>query len=127
MASCRGKYNDNEDSLDLLQYNPLKSSFDTHQSTNNSVHSINEYSTKLFDIEMKDIDKGINSDISSQHSTDGRDSDIGLSFDFYDNDDDDNSYNPQRQLSTAVSKVQIKLNNLINNHKATLKLHNDIV
>jgi hypothetical protein len=27
----------------------------------------------------------------------------------------------------AVSKVQIKLNNLINNHKASLKLHDDIV
>ena len=27
----------------------------------------------------------------------------------------------------AVSKLQIKLNNLINNHKASLKLHDDIV
>ena len=34
-----------------------------------------------------------------------------------------NYYDPQSQPSTAVSKVQIKLNNLINNHKAPLKLN----
>ncbi len=38
-----------------------------------------------------------------------------------------NDYDPQGQQSTAVSKVQIKLNNLINNHKALLKLYDDIV
>ena len=38
-----------------------------------------------------------------------------------------NYHNPQSQPSTAVSKVQIKLNNLINNHKAPLKLYDDIV
>ncbi len=36
-------------------------------------------------------------------------------------------YDPQSQPSTAVSKVQIKLNNLINNHKAYLKFNDDIV
>jgi hypothetical protein len=34
---------------------------------------------------------------------------------------------PQGQQSTAVSKVQIKLNNLINNHKELLNLYDDIV
>jgi hypothetical protein len=38
-----------------------------------------------------------------------------------------NDYDPQGQHSTAVSKVQIKLNNLINNLKALLKLYDDIV
>ncbi len=38
-----------------------------------------------------------------------------------------NYYDPQSQPSTAVSKVQIKLNNLINNHKASLKFYNDFV
>ncbi len=38
-----------------------------------------------------------------------------------------NDYDPQGQQSTAVSKVQIKLNNLINNHKALLKLYDGIV
>jgi hypothetical protein len=38
-----------------------------------------------------------------------------------------NYYDPQSQPRTAVSKVQIKLNNLINNHKASLKLYDNIV
>ena len=33
----------------------------------------------------------------------------------------------QQQQSTAASKLQIKLNHLINNHKAPLKLYDDIV
>ena len=33
----------------------------------------------------------------------------------------------QQQESTEASKLQIKLNHLINNHKAPLKLYNDIV
>ena len=124
MASCPAKNNNNEDSLALLQHNPLKSSYDPHMSTNISVPSINEDTTKLFEIETNEIE-GINSDISSQHSTNGSDLDIGSWYDLYDNDYDEDSYNPQGQLSTAVSKVQLKLNNLINNHKASLKLHDD--
>ncbi len=38
-----------------------------------------------------------------------------------------NDYDSQGQQSTAVSKVQIKLSNLINNHKRLLKLYHDIV
>jgi hypothetical protein len=53
--------------------------------------------------------------------------DINAPFDCYENNYNGDSYNPQGQLSTAVSKVQIKLNNLINNHKASLKLYDDIV
>ncbi len=33
----------------------------------------------------------------------------------------------QQQQSAAASKLQIKLNHLINNHKAPLKLYDDIV
>ena len=124
MASCPAKYNNNDDSLALLQHYPLKLSYDPHMSTNISVPSINEDTTKLFEIETNEIE-GINSDISSQHSTNGSDLDIGSWYDLYDNDYDEDSYNPQGQLSTAVSKVQLKLNNLINNHKASLKLHDD--
>jgi hypothetical protein len=46
-----------------------------------------------------------------------------LDYDYCHGDD----YYPQGQQSTAASKVQIKLNNLINNHKASLKLYDDIV
>ncbi len=46
----------------------------------------------------------------------------------YDHDNcSDDVYDPQGQLSTAISKVQIQLNNLINNHKASLKLYDDII
>ena len=33
----------------------------------------------------------------------------------------------QGQQSTAASKLQIKLNNLINSHKAPIKLYDDII
>ena len=122
MASCPAKYNH----LELLHHNPLKSTFDARMSTNISVPSNNEDTTKLFEVEMKEIEG--NDIAGSQHATDGSDLDVGSSYDLHDNDDYDNdSYNPQAQLSTAVSKVQIKLNNLINNHKTSLKLHDDIV
>jgi hypothetical protein len=46
----------------------------------------------------------------------------------YDHDNcSDDVYDPQGQQSTAFFKVQIQLNNLINNHKASLKLYDDIV
>ena len=35
--------------------------------------------------------------------------------------------NAQGQQSTAASKLQIKLNHLINTHKAPIKLYDDIV
>jgi hypothetical protein len=126
MASCPAKYNNNQDSLALLQHNPLKSSYDPHTSTKISVPCINNYTARLFEVETNEIE-GINCDISKQHSTDDGDSDTGSPYDFYYNDYDEDSYNPQAQISSAVSKVKIKLNNLINNHKASLKLHNDIV
>jgi hypothetical protein len=39
----------------------------------------------------------------------------------------DDVYDLQGQQSNAISKVQIQLNNLINNHKASLKLYDDTV
>jgi hypothetical protein len=126
MASCPGKYNNNEDSHGLLEHNPLKSSYDTPQPTNNYLPRCNDNSATLFEVEKNDRG-GIDNDINSQHSTNGSDLDINPTNDCYKNNSDDDSYNPQGQLSTAVSKVQIKLNNIINNHKALLKLHNDIV
>ena len=64
MASCPAKYNH----LKLLHHNPLKSTYDAHMSTNISVPSNNEDTTKFFEVEMKEIE---GSDIAgSQHSTD---------------------------------------------------------
>jgi len=105
MASCPAKYDKNEDSLALLHHNPLKSSYDARMSTNISVPSINEDNTKLFEVETNEIE-GITNDIaSSQYSTDGSDSDVGSPYDLYNNDCNEESYNPQDQLSMAVSKV----------------------
>jgi hypothetical protein len=128
MESCPGKCNTNEDSRTVMQHHPLKSTYDYIQPTKNSFPSVNEFSTKLCQVEI-DNGAGLNGDISSQHSTDGSNLDINAPFDCYENNYNDDSYNPQGQLSTAVSKVQIKLNNLINNHKASLnlKLYDDIV
>ena len=68
MASCPAKYNNNEDSLALLHHNSLKSLYDALLSTNISVPSINEDTTKLFEVETNKIE-GITIDItSSQHS-----------------------------------------------------------
>jgi hypothetical protein len=125
MASCPAKYSNNDDSLELLGHNPLKSSYDQHMSSNIAVPSINDDTALLFEVERNEIE-GIDNDISSQLSTDDSDSDTDSPYDPYDNDYDEDSC-PQAQLSTAVSKVQIKLNNLINNHKESLKLHDDIV
>jgi hypothetical protein len=127
MASCPAKYSNNDDSLELLGHNPLKSSYDRHTSSANvSVPCINDDTAFLFEVERNEIE-GIDDDISSQISTDDSDSDTDSPYDPYNNDYDEESCNPQAQLSTAVSKVQIKLNNLINNHKASLKLHDSLL
>ena len=67
MTSCPAKYNNNQDSLALLQHNPLKSSYDPHTSTKITVPCINDYTARLFELETNEIE-GINCDISEQHS-----------------------------------------------------------
>jgi hypothetical protein len=121
MASCPRKYHDNEDSHGVIEHNPLKSAYDIHQPTNYFVPSGNEIPSKFFEFEM-DYREDIENNTSTQHSINGSISDINPCDDYYKNNYNNESYNPQGQPSTAVSKVQIKLNNLINNHKALLKL-----
>jgi hypothetical protein len=50
-------------------------------STNISVPSNNEDTTKLFEVEMKEIEG--NDIAGSQHSTDGSDSDVGSPYDLH--------------------------------------------
>ena len=121
MASCPRKYHGNEDSHGVIEHNPLKSAYDIHQPTNYFVPSGNEIPSKLFKFEMN-YREDIENNTSTQHSIDGSVLDINPCDEYYENNYDNESYNPQGQPSTAVSKVQIKLNNLINNHKALLKL-----
>jgi hypothetical protein len=97
-------------------------------STNISVPSIKEETTKLFEVKTNKIEGTNNYIVGSQHSTYGSNSDGAFSYDLHNNNDyNEDYYNPKAQCSTAVSKVQIKLNNLINNHKASLNLHDVIV
>ena len=67
MALSPAKYKNNEDSLALLHHNPLTSSYDAHMSTDISVPSINEDTTKLFEVETNEIE-GINNDITSSRT-----------------------------------------------------------
>ena len=105
MASCPAKYTNNDDSLELLGYNPLKSSHDRLTKTNISVPCINDDNTLLFEVETNEID-GID-DISSQLSTDDSDSDTDSPYDSYANDYDEDSCNPQAQLSTVISRFKL--------------------
>ena len=93
MASCPSKYSNNDDSLELLGYNPLKSSYDQYMSTNIAVPCINDDTALLFEVERNEIE-GIDDDISSQLSTDDSDSDTDSPYDPYDNDYDEDYCNP---------------------------------
>jgi len=107
----------NKDGHGINEHNPLKSSYDSQRLSNVTNNDANDCSERLFESVMNNQEEG----------TDGSNSDIDYRFPDFNNNSNDDSYDPNEQLSTAVSKVQIKLNNLINNHKASLKLYDDIV
>ena len=65
MASCPAKYRNNDDTLELLGHNPLKSSYDLYTSTNIAVPCINDDTAFLFEVERNEIE-GIDDDISSR-------------------------------------------------------------
>jgi hypothetical protein len=106
LASCPAKNSNNDDSLELLGHNPLMSSYDPHTTTNISVPCINDDNTLLFEVETNEID-GIDDDISSHLSTDDSDSDTDSPYDSYANDYDEDSCNPQAQLSTVISRFKL--------------------
>ena len=91
MASCPAKYSNNDDSLELLGHNPLKSSYDRHTSTNVSVPCFKNDTAFLFEVERNEIE-GFDDDISSQLATDDSDSDTDSPYDPYDNDYDEESW-----------------------------------
>ena len=109
MASCPAKYSNNDDTLELLGHNPLKSSYDLRTSTNIAVPCINDDTAFLFEVERNEIE-GIDDDLSSQLSTDDSDSDTDSPYDPYDNDYDEESCNPQaleKYLCNAHGEVGI--------------------
>ncbi len=71
---------------------------------------------------LSDTDDNIDTDNAVHHSKHN----FGLQSYDHDNCSDD-VYDPKGPQSTAISKVQIQLSNLVNNHKASLKLYDDIV
>jgi hypothetical protein len=100
----------------FLDHNPLKSSssYDLHQ-------PIDYSELELFDNPLS------NEANLMSYNTDDSNLSIDSEYDL----DTTNYYNKwsesEKLLSTAVSKLQIKLNNLINNHKASIKMYDDIV
>ena len=118
----------NKDGHGINEHNPLKSSYDSQRLSNVTNDDANDCSERLFESVMNNQEEGMHiDDYNPMHSTDSNNSDIDYRFADFNNNVNDDSYDPNEQLSTAVSKVQIKLNNLINNHKASLKLYDDIV
>ena len=122
IGKCPKKYNGEQDSDEFHQYrhhNPLESraAMDYHDYIEyNKVDllEVNAYKSDSSSVESRvEIDDDY---FAFTKSYDGYDS-------TNDNDlDDEDEY----QVSTAISKLQIKLNVLINVHKASIKLYDDI-
>jgi hypothetical protein len=114
LASCPMKYNISDESpcnQGPYNHNPLKSSYDKYPLND-------EFNFASF---------GDNDVLSyTTYSSDSTHSEVE-SDSPPDPDSDPNWIGSQGQYSTAVSKVQIKLNHLINSHKAPLKLYDDVV
>jgi hypothetical protein len=108
LASCPKKYNTSDESpRDQPHYNhnPLKSSYENYPLND-------EFHFASFG-DNDDHSSGTTSEVESILNPDPE----------YDN----FQIESQGQYSTAVSKVQIKLNHIINSHKAPLKLYDDVV
>ena len=113
LASCPMKYNTSDESprnQGHYDHNPLKSSYEKYPLNN-------EFNFASF---------GDNDDLSYTTHSSGTTSEVESDLP-PDPDSDPFPIESQEQYSTAVSKVQIKLNHLINSHKAPLKLYDDVV
>ena len=113
LASCPMKYNTSDESprnQGHYDHNPLKSAYKKYPLNN-------EFNFASF---------GDNDDLSYTTHSSGTTSEVESDLP-PDPDSDPFPIESQGQYSTAVSKVQIKLNHLINSHKAPLKLYDDVV
>jgi hypothetical protein len=92
---------------------------------------VNKYESQINEIKVNrvDFDEGINltedmSSIASDKSLFGDTSSYSNAEGiFYPTDD----YDHLGKRSTVITKLQVKLNDIINNHKASLKMHDDII
>ena len=120
MRWCDLKYASLRDDANHIEseYQPLKSCYnnDEHLLPFNLYDHIDEYSSD--DSELSDGELSLSEDednINMQEDNSG---------DYHEEMDQNDHVNSN---STAVSKVQIRLNDLINRHKAPLKMYDDIV
>ncbi len=83
------------------------------------------------DFEVNVAHVGVSIDLADMKSIDYNNSLFGVtSFDsdIVDNFNRTHDYDHhQGQITTAITKLQVMLNEVINNHKASLKMHDDIV
>jgi hypothetical protein len=92
---------------------------------------VNEYESQINEIKVNrdDFDVGINltedmSSIASNKSLFGDTSSYSDAEGIFHPTD---NYDHLGKRSTAITELQVKLNDIINNHKASLKMHDDIV
>jgi hypothetical protein len=105
-----------EDSHNQIDHHPLRSS---HYNDNGSSSNDSEYSYGA--INDNNDDESVASNYFSVDSSGSSDDFDNANWFLIDYEE------AQQQQITAASKLQIKLNHLINNHKAPLKLYDDIV
>ena len=123
IGKCPKKYNGEQDSDEFHQYrhhDPLEScaAMDYHDYIEYSkvdILEVNEYKSDSSSVESR-------VEIDDEHFS------FTQSYDEYDyTNDNDLDDGDEYHVSTAISKLQIKLNVLINAHKASIKLYDDIV
>lgn len=100
----------------LHEHNPIQSSY-------NQGDHLNPFAV-YNDLELSNSDESVDNNSGNNNDTNGYSS----WDDFNPNCNDDvQDYKTHGQCSTAVSKLQIRLNNVINTHKAPLRLYDDVV
>ena len=123
LGFCRQRHAAQQDdgSHILHEHNPIQSSY-------NQGDHLNPFA--VYD----DLDLSMSDDSVDNNSRNNMDNDYSSWDDFNQNGDDDDlqvdvggDCKTHGQCSTAVSKLQIRLNNVINMHKAPLRLYDDVV
>jgi hypothetical protein len=85
----------------------------------------------MHDFEVNFAHVGLNVDLADMKSIDSNNSQFGVTsfdFDIVDNFNGTHDYDCHKgQRTTAITKLQVMLNEVINSHKASMKMHYDIV
>ncbi len=85
----------NKDGHRINEHNPLKSSYDSQRLSNVTNDDANDCSERLFESVMNNQEEGMHiDDYNLMHSTDGSNSDIDYRFPDFNNNSNDDSYDP---------------------------------